>query len=126
MESLLAISFGELFLKGSNRKFFFDNARKHILANIKNIGYEDTYVESAKLYIKADENKFDALVKEIEKVFGIAYIDEVYKVNKNIDDIFQAAKYTINKDYKDKNYTFKVETTRVDKSFEYDSPKLIS
>ena len=124
MESLLAISFGELFLKGANRKYFFDNARKHILANIKNIGYEDTYVESAKLYIKADENKFDALVKEIEKVFGIAYIDEVYKVNKNIDDIFQAAKYTINKDYKDKNYTFKVETTRVDKSFEYDSPKL--
>ena len=24
MESLLAISFGELFLKGANRKYFFD------------------------------------------------------------------------------------------------------
>lgn len=124
MESLLAISFGELFLKGANRKYFFDNARKHILANIKNIGYEGTYVESAKLYIKAEESKFDALVKEIEKVFGIAYIDEVYKVNKNVEEISEAAKYIINKDYKDKNYTFKAETTRVDKSFEYDSPRL--
>lgn len=124
MESFLAISFGELFLKGANRKYFFDNARKHILSNIKSIGYEDTYVESAKLYIKAEESKFDALVKEIEKVFGIAYIDEVYKVNKNVEEIFEAAKYIINKDYKDKNYTFKAETTRVDKSFEYDSPRL--
>lgn len=124
MEALLSVSFGELFLKGANRKTFFNNALSHILANIKDIGYKNTYVESAKLYIRADEDKFDALITEIKKVFGIAYIDEVYRVNKNLDEILEATKYVVDKNYTDKNYTFKSQTTRVDKSFEYDSPKL--
>ena len=124
MKALLSVSFGELFLKGANRKTFFNNALSHIIANIKDIGYENTYVESAKLYITASEDKFDALIKEIEKVFGIAYIDEVYRVDKNLDDILEATKYVVNKNYTDKEYTFKSQTTRVDKSFEYDSPKL--
>ena len=124
MQALLSVSFGELFLKGANRKTFFNNALSHIIANIKDIGYENTYVESAKLYIKASEDKFEALIKEIEKVFGIAYIDEVYRVDKNLDDILKATKYVVNKNYTDKEYTFKSQTTRVDKSFEYDSPKL--
>lgn len=124
MQTLLSVSFGELFLKGANRKTFFNNALSHILANIKDIGYEDTYVESAKLYIKASEDKFDDLIKEIEKVFGIAYIDEVYRVDKNLDDIFDAAKYIVEKNYSEVNYTFKADTTRVDKSFEFDSTKI--
>lgn len=124
MQALLSVSFGELFLKGANRKTFFNNALSHIIANIKDIGYENTYVESAKLYITASEDKFDALIKEIEKVFGIAYIDEVYRVDKNLDDILKATKYVVNKNYTNKEYTFKSQTTRVDKSFEYDSPKL--
>lgn len=124
MEALLSVSFGELFLKGANRKTFFNNALSHIIANIKDIGYENTYVESAKLYIRASEDKFDDLIKEIKKVFGIAYIDEVYKVDKNLDEILKATKYIVNKYYTDKEYTFKSQTTRVDKSFEYDSPKL--
>lgn len=124
MQALLSVSFGELFLKGANRKTFFNNALSHIIANIKDIGYENTYVESAKLYITASEDKFDALIKEIEKVFGIAYIDEVYRVDKNLDDILKATKYVVNKNYTGKEYTFKSQTTRVDKSFEYDSPKL--
>ena len=124
MQALLSVSFGELFLKGANRKTFFNNALSHIIANIKDIGYENTYVESAKLYITASEDKFGALIKEIEKVFGIAYIDEVYRVDKNLDDILEATKYVVNKNYTDKEYTFKSQTTRVDKSFEYDSPKL--
>lgn len=124
MQALLSVSFGELFLKGANRKTFFNNALSHIIANIKDIGYENTYVESAKLYITASEDKFGALIKEIEKVFGIAYIDEVYRVDKNLDDILKATKYVVNKNYTGKEYTFKSQTTRVDKTFEYDSPKL--
>ena len=103
MEALLSVSFGELFLKGANRKTFFNNALSHIVANIKDIGYKNTYVESAKLYIRADEDKFDALITEIKKVFGIAYIDEVYRVNKNLDEILEATKYVVDKTTQTKN-----------------------
>lgn len=124
MEALLSVSFGELFLKGANRKTFVNNALSHILKNIEDIGYDDTYFESAKLYISADKSKFPRLITEIQKVFGIVYIDEVYKVEKDINEIYKAIKYILTDQYKDCEKTFKAVTTRVDKSFDLDSPKI--
>ncbi len=124
MQALLAISVGELFLKGANRKLFYHSIIKHIKSNIKDIGYNQIYSESAKLYIKADEDKLERLIEEISKVFGIAYIDKVYSCEKNVDDIYKTVKYLVKKNHSDKNETFKVDTTRVDKSFPYKSPEL--
>ena len=39
MEALLSVSFGELFLKGANRKTFVNNALSHILKNIEAVSY---------------------------------------------------------------------------------------
>lgn len=123
MKPLIAVSFGELFLKGANRKQFYDNALSHILKNIKSIGYYRYYGESAKLYIEADEEKFDKIIEQLQKVFGIAYIDIVYRTEKNIDDIFETVKKSIEDAYANEKLTFKVQTKRVDKSFDYKSPE---
>ena len=123
MKPLIAVSFGELFLKGANRKQFYDNALSHILKNIKSIGYDRYYGESAKLYIEADEEKFDKIIEQLQKVFGIAYIDIVYRTEKNIDDIFETVKKSIEYAYANEKLTFKVQTKRVDKSFDYKSPE---
>lgn len=123
MKPLIAVSFGELFLKGANRKQFYDNALSHILKNIKSIGYDRYYGESAKLYIEADEEKFDKIIEQLQKVFGIAYIDIVYRTEKNIDDIFDTVKKSIEDAYANEKLTFKVQTKRVDKSFDYKSPE---
>ena len=122
MEDLLSVSFGELFLKGKNRNKFFKAAIDNIKRNIKDIAYEEMYLESSKLYIKADKNDFDNLIKEIKKVFGIIYISEIKRCDKNIESIKIALKEILdNKDIKNK--TFKVITNRVDKSFEIKSPE---
>lgn len=122
MEDLLSVSFGELFLKGKNRNKFFKAAIDNIKRNIDNIGYEDMYLESSKLYIKADKNNFDNLIKEIKKVFGIIYISEIKRCDKNKESIENALKEILdNMDIKNK--TFKVITNRVDKSFEIKSPE---
>lgn len=122
MEDLLSVTFGELFLKGKNRNKFFKAAIDNIKRNIKDIGYEEMYLESSKLYIKADKNDFDNLIKEIKKVFGIIYISEIKRCDKNIESIKIALKEILdNKDIKNK--TFKVITNRVDKSFEIKSPE---
>lgn len=122
MEDLLSVSFGELFLKGKNRNKFFKAAIDNIKRNIDNIGYEDMYLESSKLYIKADKNNFDNLIKEIKKVFGIIYISEIKRCDKNKESIENALKEILdNMDIKNK--TFKVITNRVDKSFETKSPE---
>ena len=122
MEDLLSVSFGELFLKGKNRNKFFKAAIDNIKRNIEDIGYEEMYLESSKLYIKADKNDFENLIKEIKKVFGIIYISEIKRCDKNKDSIEDAIKEILDK--KDiKNKTFKVITNRVDKSFEIKSPE---
>lgn len=122
MEDLLSVSFGELFLKGKNRNKFFKAAIDNIKRNIEDIGYEDMYLESSKLYIKANKNDFENLIKEIKKVFGIIYISEIKRCEKNKESIENALKEILdNMDIKNK--TFKVITNRVDKSFEVKSPE---
>ena len=124
MQWLLAVSFGEIFLKGRNRSVFYKTAINNIKRNISDIGYEDMYSESSKLYIKADRKDFDKLTKEIKKVFGIIYISETVKCEKNLEDISENSKEMIKFYEKEKKLTFKVESKRTDKSFALTSPEL--
>lgn len=124
MQWLLAVSFGEIFLKGRNRNTFYKTATNNIKRNIKDIGYEDMYSESSKLYIKADRKDFDRLTEEIKKVFGIVYISEVVKCEKTLEDISKTSKEMIKYYEKEKDLTFKVESKRTDKSFPLTSPEL--
>ena len=124
MQWLLAVSFGEIFLKGRNRNTFYKTATNNIKRNIKDIGYEDMYSESSKLYIKADRKDFDRLTEEIKKVFGIVYISEVVKCEKTLEDISKTSKELIKYYEKEKDLTFKVESKRTDKSFSLTSPEL--
>ena len=124
MQWLLAVSFGEIFLKGRNRNTFYKTATNNIKRNIKDIGYEDMYSESSKLYIKANRKDFDRLTEEIKKVFGIVYISEVVKCEKTLEDISKTSKEMIKYYEKEKDLTFKVESKRTDKSFPLTSPEL--
>lgn len=124
MEWLLAISFGELFLKGKNRHTFFSRAKRNIEKNIKDIEYDSMYMEGSVLYIKADFEKLDLMIPEIQKVFGLIYISKVLKCDKDLDSIKEASSLVLKErdDYEGK--TFKVITKRVDKSFPLKSPEV--
>ncbi|MDU2583868.1 MAG: tRNA uracil 4-sulfurtransferase ThiI [Anaerococcus prevotii] len=124
MDWFLAVSFGEIFLKGRNRNNFYKTAINNIKRNIRDIGYDDMFQESSKLYIKADRDKFDRLIKEIKKVFGIVYISEVVRCEKTVEDISKTSKDLIKYYNFDKEMTFKVESKRTDKSFALKSPEL--
>lgn len=124
MDWFLAISFGEIFLKGRNRNTFYKTAINNIKRNIRDISYDDMFQESSKLYIKADRDKFDRLIKEIKKVFGIVYISEVVRCEKTVEDISKTSIDLVKYYDFDKDMTFKVESKRTDKSFALTSPKL--
>ncbi|WP_299032648.1 tRNA uracil 4-sulfurtransferase ThiI [uncultured Anaerococcus sp.] len=126
MEWMLAVSFGEIFLKGKNRHVFYRTAIDNIKRNLRDIPYEKMYSESSKLYIKADKKDFEKIKDNILKVFGISYVAYVIKTNKNIEDIYKACRIDLEEYFSDKPYTFKVETKRTDKSFKYKSPELSS
>ena len=53
-----------------------------------------------------------------------SYVAYAVKTEKNIENIYEACKVDLEKYFSDKPYTFKVETKRTDKAFEYKSPEL--
>ena len=124
MKWMIAISFGEIFLKGKNRNIFYKQATENIKRNIRDINHGQIYSESSKLYIEADRDNFEKLKDNILKVFGISYVAYVLKTEKNLDNIYAAAKKLVESAYADKDYTFKVESKRTDKTFELKSPEL--
>ncbi|MCW6701177.1 tRNA 4-thiouridine(8) synthase ThiI [Anaerococcus sp. NML200537] len=124
MEWMIAVSFGEIFLKGKNRNIFYKQAINNIKRNIREIKHGKIYTESSKLYIEADRQDFDKLKENILKVFGISYLAYVLKTNKDLDSIYEAAKEVVENSYADNKYTFKVESRRTDKTFKLKSPEL--
>ena len=50
MDKILSISYGELALKGLNRRYFEDQLISNIKRAIKDLGYEKIYKEQGKLY----------------------------------------------------------------------------
>lgn len=125
MKKVLSVSFGELVLKGNNRRIFVDRAIKKIKKAIRNFKTDRLYLEGGKFFIEADESLYEEMIKEIQKVFGIVYISLCLRCEKNLEAIGQAA-ISHMKAYEDKNITFKVEANRTDKSFEPKSPELVA
>lgn len=126
MEYMVSASLGELFLKGKNRSTFIKQVEDNIKENIKDTDFSDIYMESGKIYIKAPEKDLDRIIEEASKIFGIASLSKVLACEKNLDDIFKATCLLLERsgylEDEDKK-TFKVKTTRVDKSFPLTSPE---
>ncbi len=128
MIKVLSVSLGELILKGLNRKYFEDKLIRDMKRAIRDIGFENIYKEQGKIYIEGEENDFPQMINRLKKVFGLVYISPCIKVTtKDIEDIKAAAIQIMKEKLEKENIkTFKVLTTRADKTFPYKSPELSS
>ncbi|NLC04788.1 MAG: tRNA 4-thiouridine(8) synthase ThiI [Tissierellia bacterium] len=128
MIKVLSVSLGELILKGLNRKYFEDKLIRDMKRAIRDIGFENIYKEQGKMYIEGEENDFPQMINRLKKVFGLVYISPCIKVTtKDIEDIKAAAIQIMKEKLEKENIkTFKVLTTRADKTFPYKSPELSS
>lgn len=116
MKKVISVSFGELALKGGNRKYFEDSLSSEIRRAIKDICYEKVYKDQGKLYIEADERDFPTIINRVRKIFGIAYVSKCLRVDKDIDEISKAAIDFV-RDNRGPRRTFKVKAKRSDKSY---------
>ncbi len=129
---VLAVSFGELMLKGKNRNFFVQNAVKHIKQATKNINIKGDFFQIGKYFLSLDEADMDETVKAVQEVFGLVYITPALRVSREKEDILQAALYFIDKKAEELKagqdqpgeITFKVESKRADKQFPMKSPEI--
>ena len=122
---ILLCKYGEIVLKGANRKYFEDTLAREIKRRAKAYGDFDVHREQSTLYIepKNDDADFDGLFLSVQKVFGIVTVARAAVCDKNIDEIRRVAAEYIPQFLEGKR-TFKVEGKRSDKSFPYDSPAL--
>lgn len=125
MKRVISVSMGEIALKGLNRGYFEDRLIKQIIKNVKDIGYEKIYKETGKIYIEGNPDDYPAIVNRLKKVFGLVYISPCIRVDKETEDIYNAAKLAMKEAIQNSNIeTFKVDTNRSDKNYPLKSPEV--
>lgn len=123
MKHVLSVSLGEIVLKGLNRKYFEDKLIKQMRRAIKDIGFDIIYKEQGKIYIEAAKENFPQMISRLKKVFGIVYISPCIRIEKDMEQIGEAAILIMKERLEKGNVnTFKVDTNRADKQFSIKSP----
>ncbi|NMB06928.1 MAG: tRNA 4-thiouridine(8) synthase ThiI [Tissierellia bacterium] len=127
MEKVISVSIGEIALKGLNRKYFEDQLISRMKRAIDEIQYNKIYKEQGKIYIEAPEENLDLIINRLKKVFGLVYISLCYRVEKDMEKIELASLEMVKEKLTETPVkTFKVETSRADKSFPIKSPEISS
>jgi len=117
MEKLIMIKYGELTTKKDNIKVFIEKLYNNVKSKLKDYDVVITK-NKVRMFIDIKEYDEDAIVSKLKEVFGIHSIVICYKVNSDLSDIKKLAyELLVNEKFK----TFKVETNRADKKFEFNS-----
>ena len=125
MKEIILCKYGEIVLKGANKKYFEDMLCREMKKRARAYGNFDIYRAQSTIYIEAldDTSDFDGMFEAARRVFGIVTVSRAAVCEKNIEAIAETAKKYI-PDFLRGSRTFKVESKRSDKSFPLDSMQL--
>ncbi len=125
MKEIILIKYGEMALKGMNKRSFEDVLVKNIKRRIKNLGKTTVTRAQSTIYIEPAFDDFDTdeAVERLKKVFGIAALCRAAVCEKDFADISRVAC-----EYLDETLSyaksFKVTAKRSDKAFPMKSPEI--
>ncbi len=119
---ILLCKYGELILKGANRKSFEDVLCRELRHRAAAYGRFDIYRAQSTIYIepKDEAADMDGMFESARKVFGIVAVSRAAVCQKDMADIERVVKDYIPPFLEGKK-SFKVEAKRSDKSFSLDS-----
>ncbi len=125
IKEILLCKYGEIVLKGANRKYFEDMLCREMKKRARAYGDFDIYRAQSTIYIepKDDEADVDGMFTAASKVFGIVAISRAAVCEKSMEDIARVTAEYIPAFLEGKR-TFKVEAKRSDKSFALDSMEI--
>lgn len=121
------IKYAEIGIKGKNR-FMFENALrdqiKYSLAQLE--GHYEVSKEQGRIFIECpDDYDYEETVEALQRVFGISSICPVAVIeDATWDNLTEKVGDYVDAEYPDKNFTFKVDAKRADKSYPYTSPEI--
>ena len=125
IKEILLCKYGEIVLKGANRKSFEDMLSREMKKRAQNYGKFDIYRAQSTIYIEPmDESAdLDGMFEAASKVFGIVAIARAAVCEKSMEDISRTVADYIPSFLQGKK-TFKVEAKRSDKTFALDSMEI--
>lgn len=113
MNKVLLLKFGELFLKGRNRREFLRLLRYNIEQKLKGLTYKLSETQGRLVVSNFSADIEDELISRLQKVFGLIGVASAVEIDTAMEDI---EKYVGGFDVE--NYkTFKIEAKRADKTF---------
>lgn len=122
----IIIHYHEIALKGGNRKNFELKLLENIKKALLSIDYEKIERQWGRIVIVVSEKSdFEKTKRSLSCVFGIANFYEAIEVDSNFEKLNNKVLEYFEKDYKNNNYkSFKIESGRVDKKYDLDSPEI--
>jgi tRNA uracil 4-sulfurtransferase len=121
MDILFLIKYGEISLKGENKRKFLEQLKKNIKVRTR---YTSAHIsmKPGRFYLTVPEEYEADIAETLSHTFGITGFSKALKVNKTMDSI-EAASISITRDLleRGKGTLFKIEVRRTDKSFPCDS-----
>lgn len=125
MKEIILCKYGEIALKGLNKRNFEDVLMKNVKRRLNTIGkFHYTRAQST-IYIEPldDGIDMDRVLSKLKKIFGIAKISRSYECEKSLEGINKVAVPALEDELLCAK-TFKVETKRADKTFYLKSPEI--
>ena len=125
MREILLCKYGEIVLKGANKRYFEDMLCKQLKRKAKAFGNFTITRAQSTIYISPDDDfcDMDSMFEAARKTFGIAAVGRAAECKKDIEDIKRITREYIPQ-FLEGKATFKVEGKRSDKTFPYDSMKI--
>ncbi|MBQ8357500.1 MAG: tRNA 4-thiouridine(8) synthase ThiI [Clostridia bacterium] len=125
MKEIILCKYGEIVLKGANRRYFEDILVKEMRYRASRFGnFHITNVQSTMTIEPADDfADLDGMFEAARRLFGIAAVGRAAVAEKNMESIMEVAKAYLPAFLTDKK-TFKVEAKRSDKTFPLSSPEI--
>ena len=125
IKEIFLCKYGEIVLKGANRKNFEDMLTKEMKKRAREYGNFDVYRAQSTIYVEPKDElcDLDGMFDAARKVFGIVAIARCALCEKNMDSIAETVREYIPQFLAGKK-SFKVEAKRSDKSFALDSMEI--
>ena len=119
MYNLIAVSMGEIALKGKNRGYFEKKLTDRIKRSLREFEGVEIFKDQGKVFIEPSNlEDFDRIIEKVSKVFGIVLLSPCIKIDKDVETIKEKVKELFGYLQKTRNIkTFKIQTNRTDKEF---------
>lgn len=125
MKEILLLKYGEIVLKGANRRSFEDTLVRELRFRAATFGRFSVTRSQSILYVEPQDDGADVngLFEAARRLFGVVAVDRAVACEKNMTSILDTAKNYLPPCLADKK-TFKVEAKRADKRFALTSPEI--